>query len=162
MYTYPDQANWQLCRDNGLPPPITRHALHPFINALRKSHGVYMNWILRCCVCCSTSVTEFLWYIWGAWNFWLTFGACDHVIFELGCSYIIPKFCYGGEGGVKTSKGILENLGNGRKKLTNLKILKQLYYSLVKLGTFHRQNRWQNVFAYPPRVDSVRSHESSV
>ena len=24
--------------------------------------------------------------------FWLTVGACDHVTFELGVSYIIPKF----------------------------------------------------------------------
>ena len=78
MYTSPDKANWQLCRHNGLPPPITRHALHPFINALSKSHGVYMNWILRCCVCCSMSLTEFLCYIgrcvtflahvWGMWS----------------------------------------------------------------------------------------------
>ena len=51
---------WQFNRDNGLQPPLTRHALHPFINALSKSHGVYMNWILRCCVCCSASVTEIL------------------------------------------------------------------------------------------------------
>ena len=51
---------WQFNRDNGLQPPLTRHALHPFINALSKSHRVYMNWILRCCVCCSASVTEIL------------------------------------------------------------------------------------------------------
>ena len=65
MHTSPDQANWQLCRDNGLKPPLTRHALHPwsFINALSKSHGVYMNWILRCCLSCSASVTEILCYI---------------------------------------------------------------------------------------------------
>ena len=44
--------------------------------------------------------------------------------------------------GVKTASGILENLENVRKKkLTNLKILEQLFYSLDMLGTFHRQNR---------------------
>ena len=51
MYTSPDQTNWQFCRDNGLQPTITRHALHPFIDALSKSHWVYLNWILG--VCCS-------------------------------------------------------------------------------------------------------------
>ena len=49
-----------------------------------------------------------------------------------------------------------------KKNLTNLKILEQLDYSLHMLGTFHGQNHWQNVFAYRPRVDSVRSHDSSV
>ena len=76
-----------------------------------------MNWILRCCVCCFASVAEFLYVtLRHAWHFWLSFGACDHVTFELGfISYIISEF--GGEGGgFKTSKRIWENLGNVRKK----------------------------------------------
>ena len=35
----PDQRNGKFCRDNGLQPPITRHALDSIVNALIKSHG---------------------------------------------------------------------------------------------------------------------------
>ena len=127
-----------------------------------------MNWIVRCCLCCSASVTEVLCYIgwcvtflahvWGMWtcNIWSW----------IGFSNIIPKIILsggGGGGGLKTSKGILENFANARKKkLKNLKILEQFHYSVDILGTFYRQNRWKTVFAYRPRVDSVRSHDSSV
>ena len=63
MYTSPDQRNEKFCRNNGLQPPIARHALDPIINALSKSHAGCMNWTLRRCVCCPASVPEFFKYI---------------------------------------------------------------------------------------------------
>ena len=97
-------------------PPSTRHALHPFINALSKLHGVYMNWILRCCACCSASrsVTEFLCYIascvtmfgsrLGMWScyIWLRF------------SYIIPIRNLMGAGG--QFKDIKKNFTRKKKR----------------------------------------------
>ena len=47
-------------------------------------------------------------------HFRLTFGACDHVTFELHNSD--PEFDMGGGGQFKTSKRILQNLGNVRKR----------------------------------------------
>ena len=129
MYTSPDQANWQLCRDNGLPPPITRHALHPFIMLWASHMGC--TWIESCVVVVAVLRLSRRVYVTlgGAWHFWLTFGARYHVTFELGFCYIIPKFsCVAGRGGggggggggcvggFTTSKGILRNLLNARKR----------------------------------------------
>jgi len=52
-------------------------------------------------------------------------------------SYIIPDF--GGE--FKTSKILLENRTNFRKKVTNSRILEQFEHSPDILATPHRQKR---------------------
>ena len=48
------------------------------------------------------------------------------------------------------------------KKLTNLRILEQFEYLPDMLRTYHREKRWENVFAYRPRENSVNSHTTAV
>ena len=48
MCTSPDQAYWQLWRDSCLQPPITPHALHPFIMLWASHMGC--TWIESCVV----------------------------------------------------------------------------------------------------------------
>ena len=63
---------------------------------------------------------------------------CGHI----RLSHIIPVFL----GNFRQSRGILENLGNLERKMTNSRILEQLKHSPDILATFHRQKRWKNVF----------------
>ena len=51
---------------------------------------------------------------------------------------------------LKTSKRILENLGNLRGKLTNLRILEQLNFHLTCCQHFTGKKRWQNILVCIP------------